>query len=474
MIRVYQLYLHPKVSSLPSICITLADWDPGGRASAAISQAQGTSNSHVDISYQPPKGTRDFYPDDHRLKSWLFGLWRGVAKSYGFEEYDAPVVENMDLFIRKAGEDVAQQLYDFEDKSGRRLALRPEMTPSLARMVIAQRHTLSFPLKWFAIPQCWRYEHMTRGRRREHYQWNMDVLGVAEVTAEAELLSALITAMQQMGLTAADVGIKINSRKLLNDLMRSVGIEEGHWVATCVLIDKLDKLPLTALSKDIEQIGVDMAKIVQLTELLKMQGLEAYAERLGESEGVSDLRQLLALLEAYGVKDFVEFDPTVVRGLAYYTGIVFEGFDRSRTLRAICGGGRYDKLLESFGSSAVPAVGFGFGDAVIVELLKMKNLLPDVSAPTDVVAYAMSEALRGKMLSVVQGLRRAGVSVDTILDERKPKWVFQKASRMQAKHVVLLGEDEDAAGEVTVKDLRTTQQQCIPYDQVAAYLTKNS
>lgn len=195
-----------------------------GRVSAAVIQASdNSSSSKVEITLSPPKGTRDFYPEDHRLKNWLFGIWRDVARSYGFEEYDAPVVEHVELYIRKAGEEVTQQLYDFQDKSGRKLSLRPEMTPSLARMILARKNALSFPLKWFAIPQCWRYERMTRGRRREHYQWNMDIFGVAGVEAEAELLSAIVLSFQKMGITSQDVGIKVNSRKLLNDLMRLVG-----------------------------------------------------------------------------------------------------------------------------------------------------------------------------------------------------------------------------------------------------------
>ena len=229
----------------------------------------------------PPKGTRDFYPDDHRYKAWLFGKWRSlthfthslihsfthslthslhslrsIAGLYGFEEYDAPVLESEDLYIRKAGEEVTQQLYNFEDKGGRRLSLRPEMTPSLARMVLAKKNSLSFPLKWFSIPQCWRYERMTRGRRREHYQWNMDIWGVSGIEAEAELLSAAITSFQQMGITSQDVGIKVNSRKLVTSLMTSLAIPADKWAATCVLVDKLEKVPLDSLTTEFQALGL--------------------------------------------------------------------------------------------------------------------------------------------------------------------------------------------------------------------------
>jgi histidyl-tRNA synthetase len=233
---------HVSLTSLTSIRESVVIG--GGRVSAAVRQQGEEPKKKPPLGLLPPKGTRDFYPEDQRLKSWLFSVWRQTAAKYGFEEYDAPVVEHADLYVRKAGEEVTQQLYDFKDKSDRHLSLRPEMTPSLARMVLARRGSLVFPLKWFAIPQCWRYERMTRGRRRfvlsvdfflllfllmlcwifsEHYQWNMDVFGVQGIDAEAELLSAIVSSFNQMGLTAKDVGIKINSRHLLNDLMARVG-----------------------------------------------------------------------------------------------------------------------------------------------------------------------------------------------------------------------------------------------------------
>lgn len=200
-----------------------------------------------------------------------------------------------------------------------------------------------------------------------------------------------------------------------------------------------------------------------------MKTIEDYSAALGkESAGVQDILKLYSLLEGYGVREWVEFDPSVVRGLAYYTGIVFEGFDRKRELRAICGGGRYDKLLESFGGDAIPAVGFGFGDAVIVELLKAKNLLPDTQkSQVDVVAYSMQESLRGKMLSVVEELRQQGVKVDVVLDERKPKWVFQRADRIGASFVLMVAEDEDKLNQVTIKDIRNSQQQRLAYSDIA-------
>ena len=427
------------------------------------------------MDLNPPKGTRDFFPEDQRLRNWLFGKWRSVADRYGFEEYDSPVLESEELYIRKAGEEVTQQLYNFEDKGGRRLSLRPEMTPSLARMVLSRKGALNFPVKWYAIPQCWRYERMTRGRRREHYQWNMDIWGVAGVEAEAELLSAVVTSMKEMGITSADVGIKINSRKILTGLMTQLGIPEEKWAPTCVLIDKLEKIPLDSIMDELTALGLTREMVEDLVKSLQMKSLDQFADKLGSSsEGVVDLRAVFKLAEAYGIADWLVFDASVVRGLAYYTGIVFEGFDRSGELRAICGGGRYDKLLESMGGESMPAVGFGFGDAVIVELLKMKGLLPDTGkAAVNTMVYAMDPSLNSLALSTAVKLREAGMSVETVLEDRKPKWVFQRADKKGTSTVVMFATDEAAKGQVIVKDMSSGEQTVHAVDEVVDAVRKH-
>ena len=219
-----------------------------GRSSAAVvdkdllSKTGNKNRAKVALDTNPPKGTRDFYPPDMRLRTWLFNQWRDVAALYGFSEYDAPVLESESLYTRKAGEEVTQQLYNFVDKGDRAVALRPEMTPSLARMVMAKKGGLNLPLKWFSIPQCWRYERMTRGRRREHYQWNMDIWGVDGIEAEAELLSAMVTFFKNVGLTSEDVGIKLNSRGVIGEVLTELGVPEEKFAATCVLVDKLEKV----------------------------------------------------------------------------------------------------------------------------------------------------------------------------------------------------------------------------------------
>ncbi|EED91838.1 histidyl-trna synthetase [Thalassiosira pseudonana CCMP1335] len=454
----------------------------GGRVAASVTDKDLLSKTTTDnntnssppkvaLDTNPPKGTRDFYPPDMRLRTWLFSQWRIVASLYGFSEYDAPVLESESLYTRKAGEEVTQQLYNFVDKGDRNVALRPEMTPSLARMVMAKKGGLPLPLKWFSIPQCWRYERMTRGRRREHYQWNMDIWGVDGIEAEAELLSAMVMFFKRVGLTSEDVGIKVNSRGVIGEVLKELGVPEEKFAATCVLVDKLEKVPLDAIQGELEELGLEKSTIEKLTSVLTNTSIESISAVLPPgSDAVKQLSQLFKLCEAYGIADWILFDASVVRGLAYYTGIVFEAFDRKGVLRAIAGGGRYDKLLETFGGEPTPAAGFGFGDAVIVELLKERDVLPSFEGSGfDTVVFAMSEDLFGVAVQVASTLRQNGQSVDLILENKKPKWVFKHASRNEAKYCVIVAGDEYKNGEVSVKDLALGEQMSVKIDALDSW-----
>jgi histidyl-tRNA synthetase len=432
------------------------------------------------LDTNPPKGTRDFYPQDMRLRTWLFDHWRNVAKSHGFCEYDAPVLESEALYTRKAGEEVTQQLYCFVDKGERRVALRPEMTPSLARMVMAQKGgpLCQLPLKWFSIPQCWRYERMTRGRRREHYQWNMDIWGVSTEQAEAELIRAMVSFFQNVGLTSTDVGIKVNSRQVIGQVLTELGIPADKFAATCVLVDKLDKVPIDAIQDDLQALGLDRAVVEKLLKVLTNNSIASLKLALGDaSPAVQQLERFLDLCTAYGIEDWIVLDASVVRGLAYYTGIVFEAFDRKGQLRAIAGGGRYDKLLESFGGEPTPAAGFGFGDAVIVELLKERNILPSFEKSTDMdsVVFAMNPDLYKVAIQVATKLRAAGQRVDLVLEvDKKPKWVFRHADRIGAKYCFVVGSDEYEKGEVAVKDLAARNQESVKIDSLEEWVKSST
>jgi len=375
-----------------------------------------------------------------------------------FEEVDFPVLESEALFIRKAGEEITQQLYNFEDKGGRRVVLRPEITPSLARLVIKQGKSVSLPLKWFTIGQCWRYERMTRGRRREHYQWNMDIFGVPKVRAEAELLQAIVLLFQRLGITSSDVGIRVSSRKVLQAVLNMYSIPEHLFTEVCVIVDKLGKLTREEIEKELMSTGLSSEAVQGIIEVLSLKSLSKLEEVLGSGvEAVADLKKLFSFAEQYGYADWICFDASVVRGLAYYTGIVFEAFDREGKLRAICGGGRYDRLLSTFGSEDIPACGFGFGDAVIVELLKEKGLLPDMSRQIDDIVFPLDEELEGPASSIAFSLRKKGRAVDLVEDKRL-KWVFKHAERINASRLILVGNSEWERGTVRVKILSTREE----------------
>ena len=408
---------------------------------------------------QGVRGTRDFYPEDMRIRNWLFDNFRNAARSHGFEEYDAPVLEHEELYTRKQGEEITQQLYNFEDKGERRVALRPEMTPSLARMVMARAGALPTPIKWFSIPQCWRYERTQRGRGREHYQWNVDIWGSDAIQADAELLSVLVSFFEGVGLNADDLVIRISSRKVLEEVLGSLGISGDAFAATCIIVDKMDKLPAETVEQQLSEQGLNSDAIAVIQSTLGLSDLDSLASALGEdSEAVAELATLFDLVDAYGIADWIAFDASVVRGLAYYTGPVFEAHDRAGKLRAICGGGRYDRLLSSLGGNDMPATGFGFGDMVIMELLNEKGLVPDLPSGNQDIVIAIDEDLRSAAMSVATKLRASGRLVDLVLEDKRMKWAFRHAERTGAQRLVMVMPDEWAAGNVRIKELESGEE----------------
>ena len=416
---------------------------------------------------QGVRGTRDFYPEDMRLRNWLFERFHSAARSHGFEEYDAPVLESEELYTRKAGEEIVGQLYNFEDKGGRKVALRPEMTPSLARMVMARAGGLALPIKWYSIPQCWRYERTQRGRGREHYQWNVDIWGMDGVEADAELLSVLIQFFDSVGLSSEDLVIRISSRKVLEEVLGSLGLEGEIFAQTCVIVDKMDKLPEDVIEAQLSDLGLVSESISTIRSVLGITDLESLSSALSsDSEALIELQSLFSLCDSYGISDWVSFDASVVRGLAYYTGPVFEAHDRAGNLRAICGGGRYDKLIGTLGGNDLPATGFGFGDMVVMELLADKGLLPELSTGVSDVVFGMGTELRGAAMQVAAKLRSAGRTVDLVLENKKMKWVFKHAERCGATRLVMVMPDEWAEGKVRIKDLDTGEESTVAMEDL--------
>ena len=413
------------------------------------------------------RGTRDFYPEDMRVRNWLFDNFQSAARSHGFEEYDAPLLEHEELYTRKQGEEITQQLYGFEDKGGRRVSLRPEMTPSLARMVMARAGALPTPIKWFSIPQCWRYERTQRGRGREHYQWNVDVWGAEGIEADAELISVLATFFRSVGLGPEDLVIRVSSRKVLEEVLGSVGVSGEAFPAVCVIVDKMGKTPEEAMSAQLAEQGLDADAISTIRSTLGLQDLDALSSALGDgSPAVSELTSLFSLIDSYGISDWVAFDASVVRGLAYYTGPVFEAHDRAGELRAIVGGGRYDRLLSTLGGRDMPATGFGFGDMVIMELLASKGLVPELSSGNQDLVVSSDESLRPAAMSVAQRLRASGRTVDLVLEDKRMKWVFRHAERSGAQRLVMVMPEEWGAGNVRIKDLESGEETDISFDDL--------
>ena len=416
---------------------------------------------------QGVRGTRDFYPEDMRLRNWLFDNFTNASLLHGFEEYDAPVLEYEELYTRKQGEEITQQLYSFQDKGNRKVALRPEMTPSLARMVMARAGALPTPIKWFSIPQCWRYERTQRGRGREHYQWNVDIWGTTEISADAELISVLVTFFEGIGLTAKDIVIRVSSRKVLEEVLGSLDMEGDIFAQTCIIVDKMDKLSSDVIECQLSDLGHDSKVVTTIQAVLGIKDMNSLQEALKDgSVAVSELNLLFDAIDSYGISEWVEFDASIVRGLAYYTGAVFEAHDRTGEFRAICGGGRYDNLLSTLGGKDLPATGFGFGDMVIMELLTEKGLIPELVSDIDDIVIPLNSDLRNAAVMVAASLRNSGRTVDLVLEDKKMKWGFKHAERIGAARLVLLAPDEWSRKMVKIKDLDTGEESEISLNDI--------
>ncbi len=412
---------------------------------------------------QPPRGMRDFYPDDMRRREAIFAAWREAAARFGFEPYDACVVETLDLLKRKGGEEIAEQLYTFQDKSGRDLALRAEMTPTLARLVAARQNELSFPLKWYAVAQCFRYERMSRGRKREHFQWNLDIVGESSVAAEAEVLAAAHCALGLLGLGDGQVVIHVNSRALLSELLSLAGIPPNGHAAVFLALDKRGKVEDATVKALLAETGLDPQCIEAALRMMTIGSLDEAAAFLGrESPALRDLRELLRLLSCYGLgpRD-IQFDISVIRGLGYYTGIVFEAFDKAREFRAVFGGGRYENLLKQIGGRSLPAVGLGFGDVVIGELLARQSPTAVPPSDRDMAVTFMDDSQRALAMRLARQLRQAGCRVDLALTSERPKAFFSRAARSGFRRAVIIGPDEAQQGLARVKNLLDRTEETI-------------
>jgi histidyl-tRNA synthetase len=417
-------------------------------------------------------GFRDFYPTDLALRSHIFSTWRSVATRYGFEEYDGPPLEPLDLYTAKSGEEIVGQLYNFRDKGNRDVALRPEMTPTLARMAAARAGELRKPIRWFSIPQLFRYERQQRGRLREHFQLNCDLIGEMGPLADAEIIALAIDVMRAFGLGPQDVRVRLSDRRVLAAVLQHRGVPASGMARAFEHIDKVERLRKEHIEEFSSKVEVFApATVLDLEEVSRIrgwEGLEAELKRSPElSKSAAALRETYGALVGMGLADFLEVDLTIVRGLAYYTGIVFELFDAGRTLRAICGGGRYDNLLDAIGAVKLPAVGFGMGDVVLAELLKEKGLLPSDISSIDVFLAFITKDDLGPMLALAHQLRDAGLRVEYALSPQTVGKQLKLADARNARLAVVIGPDERARGELLLKDLRTGTQQSVPSNSAA-------
>jgi histidyl-tRNA synthetase len=372
-------------------------------------------------------GFRDFYPEplphsdvgSADARQFIFDKWRATARRYGFREYDGPPLEPLELFTTKSGGEIVGQLYNFTDKGERAVALRPEMTPTLARMVAAHERNYKKPIKWFAIPQLFRYERQQKGRLREHFQFNADLIGETDAAADAELIALLIDTLRSFGLTESDFVIRLSSRNAWSDFFKQGRGEVAHEYEFYQAIDKLERTSPEENEKKLTALGFP---------------LDAVNTFIKSGKPTAELQSILDNLAARGLRDFVKVDYRVIRGLAYYTGTVFEAFDRKGEFRAIAGGGRYDNLVKlvSGGKVNLPALGFGMGDVVLLELLKSRGLLPKFDANVDVFILIEDENLRPLSLKLVQDLRTAGYAVEYPLTTAKSDKQFKRAQELKA------------------------------------------
>jgi len=421
--------------------------------------------------FQRLPGFRDFPPEDLALRTRIFDAWRTVAGRYGFQEYDGPPLEPLELYVEKSGEEIVGQLYNFTDKGGREVSLRPEMTPSLARILGARSRGMSKPIRWFSIPQLFRYERQQRGRLREHFQWNVDIVGEAGVAADAEVLAVGLDGLRALGLTERDIHARVSDRRLLAAVLAAEGVPEEAVPAAFAIVDKVERESRDrTLARLRDEAGLSGEGAAGLVETLE-HGLEALRARHGGRDDVGprleELDAYVGTLEALGLGAYVTVDLRIVRGLAYYTGIVFEIFDRQGELRAICGGGRYDRLLELVGGEPLPAVGFGMGDVVLSELLAERGLVPEAERAVDYFVVPVGPEQRGAALRVAQALRSRGHSVTYALRDQGVGKQLKAADREGARVALIVGPDELERGAVTARDLRDGSERLIPLGELA-------
>jgi histidyl-tRNA synthetase len=449
----------------------------------------GATKSTSKLSTDSYKGVRDFYPEDMAVQNKIFNIWRTTAEKYGYQEYSASILEPADLYRAKSGDEIVnEQTYTFTDRGDREVSLRPEMTPTLARMVAGRRRELVFPLRWYSIPNLFRYENPQRGRLREHWQLNVDIFGVNNVQAEIETIAIAVDITRAYGLKDSDFEVRLNNRKLMNYVTRDVfGLDETAAHAISKLIDKKDKISADVFAKNAaEIIGAGAGnkndggkRTEQFLTLLNSANFEAFTGNLPqtaeEHEGIREIKQVVEGLEALGITN-ARFDQTLMRGFDYYTGVVFEVFDKNpANRRAVFGGGRYDDLLGLFGGDKVPAVGFGTGDVIAKDLMETYGTLntmgtdgsKKLNAPADISLCIMDEKFTGFVNDLAQELREQGVRTVVDYSGKKVSDQIKAADKRGVPFIAVIGEEEVSSGKIKVKELATGKETVLLSDEIS-------
>ncbi len=415
---------------------------------------------------QSVKGTREFYPEEMALRNYLYEKIRAASQSFGFQEYDGPFIEPIELYAAKSGEElVKKQSFVFEDRGGDLVTLRPELTPSLARMIAAKQGSLTYPVRWWSFGPFWRYEQPQKGRTREFFQWNIDILGADSPEADAELIAVAATFLRSVGLDPTRASILVNNRRLMDSEFDALGISNEKRVDISNLVDRRSKMKPEAWDEYAIELGLNQKQV---------DGLKNVLSNFDLWKNSDELIRLFNALEALGVKDYVKFDPNIMRGLLYYTSTVFEAYDLSGSLRrAILGGGRYDNLLADVGGDPLPASGFAMGDVVIGIILQENGLVPEFKpTPAEVLVTVFDQSLFPKSYSIAAELRRAGINTMTYPEPAKLPKQFKYADKMKLKAALVVGPDEAEKNQVVVKDLSSGNQQTVQKEALVQVIQK--
>ncbi|ARF12516.1 histidyl-tRNA synthetase [Klosneuvirus KNV1] len=414
----------------------------------------------VKIKTFPPSGTRDFYPEDMVFRNWLFNHWKQVSREFGCLEYDAPIVEHAELWtLKSGGTDILNEMYSFE-QDGIHLTLRPEITPSLSRMMMNYLPTAVLPLKLFSIPQCYRFENVSKGRKREFYQWNVDIFGAENVKSEIEIFMLIVAFLKRVGLTSNDVVIRISNRMILQKVLTKIGVADDKLLTAYNIIDKIEKLSREEISQMLkENVGIDDSCIDAIYKMISVNTIDGLIEYLGENdETYLEMKKIFEYAEKVGISEWILLDLKIVRGLNYYSGVVFECFTKQLDItRAILGGGVYSNMMESYGySEHVNCIGFGLGDVVIETVIKELNLFPFENIGIEYVIIPFNDTFFCDACNIATRLREKGKMVDIYIKENKIRSAYSYADRKRADKVLMIAPSEWVNKQIVVKDLRTT------------------